>query len=135
MCPLNRRLRHARFITAAIGLSIFLPAHLVAADNSAQADKAGAGELGGKLVGTWKLEEASRSGSPSGIGTRLKLFTGTHWAVVQPDPNSGEVVFQHGGRYTLEDDKVKTTTDFAGASTKSQIGRPERIRSKLMATP
>jgi len=122
MCPVNRRLRHARFITAAIGLSIFLATHPVAADNSA--DNAGAGELAGKLIGTWKLEEASRPGSPSGNGTRLKLFTGTHWSVVQPDPNSGEVVFHHGGRYTLEGDKVKTTTDFAGASTKSQIGRP-----------
>jgi hypothetical protein len=95
----------------------------VAADNPAPGAKAAAGNFASQLIGTWKLEEAARPGSPSGIGTRLKLFTGTHWSVVQPDPNNGEIVFQHGGRYTVEGDKVKTTTDFAGASTKSQIGR------------
>ena len=76
-----------------------------------------------KLIGTWKLEEASNPGSPSGIGTRLKLFTGTHWCVIQPDPNSGEIVFQHGGRYEFDGDKMKTKTDFAGESTKALLGR------------
>ena len=32
-------------------------------------------------------------------------------------------MFQHGGRYELEGDKMKTTTDFAGESTKTMIGR------------
>ena len=78
--------------------------------------------LAARLVGTWKLEEASTPGSPSGVGTRLKLFTGTHWCVIQPDPKSGEIVFQHGGRYELDGDKMKTKTDFAGESTKTMIG-------------
>ena len=30
-----------------------------------------------KLIGTWKLEKAENPGSPSGIGTRLKMFNGT----------------------------------------------------------
>ena len=42
-------------------------------------------ELALKLIGTWRLQEASTPGSPSGVGTRLKLFTGTHWCVIQPD--------------------------------------------------
>jgi hypothetical protein len=79
--------------------------------------------LAAKLVGTWKLEEASTPGTPSGVGTRLKLFTGTHWCVIQPDPASGEIVFQHGGTYELDGSKMKTKTDFAGQSTKSLIGR------------
>jgi hypothetical protein len=124
MRPLNLRLRHAHFVTAAIGLSLILPVHLVAADNPSAADKAGSGDLAGKLIGTWQLDEARNPGSPSGIGTRLKLFTGTHWCVVQPDPNTSEIVFQHGGCYTAEGDKVNTTTEFAGNSTKSLIGRP-----------
>jgi hypothetical protein len=70
----------------------------------------------------WKLEEASTPGSPSGIGTRLKFFTGTHWCIIQPDPNTGVVVFHHGGRYTLEGNKLKTTRDFAGESTQRMIG-------------
>src|SRR5687767_6338417 len=79
--------------------------------------------LAARLVGTWKLEEASNPGSPSGVGTRLKLFTGTHWCVIQPDSDSGAIVFQHGGRYELDGDKLKTQTDFAGEMTKTMIGR------------
>jgi hypothetical protein len=112
MHPRNRQLRHAFLVVAAVSLSLMVPLHRLAAD-----------ELAGKLIGTWQLTEAVNPGSPSGIGTRLKLFTGTHWCVIQPDPNTGGIVFQHGGRYTLEGDKVKTTTDFAGDSTKSLIGR------------
>jgi len=87
--------------------------------------------LATKLVGTWKLEEASNPGSPSGIGTRLKLFTGTHWCVIQPDPKSGEIVFQHGGRYELDGSKMKTTTEFAGESTKALIGRNGTLTIKI----
>lgn len=32
-------------------------------------------------------------------------------------------MFQHGGRYELDGDKMKTKTDFAGESTKAMIGR------------
>lgn len=78
--------------------------------------------LAAKLIGTWKLEEAINPGSPSGIGSRLKLFTGTHWCVIQPDPSSGEIVFQHGGTYEVNGDQVTTKTDFAGESTKGMIG-------------
>jgi hypothetical protein len=87
--------------------------------------------LAAKLVGTWKLEEASTPGSPSGVGTRLKLFTGTHWCVIQPDPKSGEIVFQHGGRYELDGDKMKTKTDFAGESTKAMIGQSGTLTIKV----
>lgn len=43
--------------------------------------------------------------------------------ITQPDPKTGEVIFHHGGRYTLEGNTMKTTTDFAAESTKSLIGR------------
>jgi hypothetical protein len=76
-----------------------------------------------KLIGTWKLEVASNPGSPSGIGTRLKLFTGTHWCVIQPIADTGVIFFQHGGRYVLEGNKMSETTDFAGELTKSFIGK------------
>ena len=78
--------------------------------------------LAEKLIGTWKLEEASTPGSPSGVGTRLKLFTGTHWCVIQPNPDSGEIVFLHGGTYQVAGDQVTTKTDFAGERTKGMIG-------------
>ncbi len=78
--------------------------------------------LAERLLGTWKLEEASTPGSPSGIGSRLKMFTATHWCVIQPDPSSGKIVFQHGGRYEVDGDRVKTKTEFAGERTEGMIG-------------
>ena len=95
----------------------------VAADDQAQKSKTGTNDLAMKLIGTWKLEAATNPGSPSGIGTRLRLFTGTHWCVVQPHPDTGLIVFQHGGHYGLEGNKLRMTTDFAGELTKSFIGR------------
>jgi hypothetical protein len=75
-----------------------------------------------QLVGTWRLEETSTPASPSGTGTRLKMFTGTHWCVIQPDETTGEIIFHHGGRYELDGGTMTTTVDFAGASTKARIG-------------
>lgn len=108
-------------VTGAIGYLTALPQSLAQEKNAT--DKSASQTLGAKLIGTWKLEVASNPGSPSGIGTRLKLFTGTHWCVIQPDPDTGGIVFQHGGRYEFDGDKMKTTTDFAGESTKALIGR------------
>jgi hypothetical protein len=45
-------------------------------------------KLGTDLIGTWILAEAATPGSPSGVGSRLKFFTGTHWVITQPDPNT-----------------------------------------------
>jgi hypothetical protein len=116
-------------VAAAIGYSTALPQLL--AQEAVSPGASPQQTLATKLVGTWKLEEASNPGSPSGIGTRLKLFTGTHWCVIQPDPKSGEIVFQHGGRYELDGSKMKTTTDFAGESTKTLIGRNGTLTIKI----
>ncbi len=74
-----------------------------------------------KLIGTWKLEKAENPGSPSGIGTRLKMFNGTHWCVIQPD-TAGRIVFLHGGTYEFDGAELKTKTDFAGELTETFIG-------------
>ena len=50
-----------------------------------------------RLIGTYVLEQSESPGSPSGIGTRLEFFTGTHWIITQPDPETGQVAFHHGG--------------------------------------
>ncbi len=87
--------------------------------------------LAQQIIGTWQLEEASSPGSPSGIGTRLKLFTGTHWCIIQPNPQSGLIVFQHGGRYELDGDQMKITRDFAGDSTRGMIGGTGAFKIKI----
>ncbi len=106
-----------------VSVSFCTSLRAVAADDRAQNSTTITNELARKLIGTWKLQKAANPGSPSGIGTRLRFFTGTHWCVVQPHPSTGLIVFQHGGHYLLEGNKLKTTTDFAGELTKSFIGR------------
>ncbi|QDV40698.1 hypothetical protein Enr13x_05340 [Stieleria neptunia] len=83
------------------------------------------------LIGAWRLKAAKTPGSPSGIGTRLKLFTGTHWCVIQPDPDSGNIVFQHGGHYSFDGTVLSETIDFAGESTSSLIGRTFKHKLKI----
>ena len=106
-----------------VGVAFYASLRAVAADNQAQKSEVSPNDLAMKLIGTWKLETAANPGSPSGIGTRLKFFTGTHWCVVQPDPDTGVIVFQHGGRYVLEGNELRETTDFAGELTTSALGR------------
>jgi len=84
-------------------------------------------ETAKKLFGTWKLESAKNPGSPSGIGTRLKMFNGTHWCVIQPD-DAGKIVFSHGGTYEFDGSELKTKTDFAGELTETLIGTKGTVK-------
>ncbi|KAA5538513.1 hypothetical protein FYK55_27625 [Roseiconus nitratireducens] len=101
-------------------LSVLLTASTATADEGTNASNT---ELEKMLIGAWQLKTAENPGSPSGIGTRLKLFTGTHWCVIQPDPTSGMIVFQHGGHYSFDGMVLSETIDFAGDSTSSLIGK------------
>jgi hypothetical protein len=89
-------------------------------------------DLAKNLIGTWTLAETQGpAGSPSGIGTRLKFFTGTHWMITQPDPKTGEVVFHHGGRYSLDGDTMAGTIDFANQNTAELIGKTHKFKIKV----
>jgi hypothetical protein len=89
-------------------------------------------DLAKNLIGTWTLAETEGAVSnPSGIGSRLKFFTGTHWMITQPDPKTGEVVFHHGGRYTLDGDTMAGTIDFANQNTAEYIGKTHKFKIKV----
>lgn len=105
----------------------FFHATTTVADDQTQATKQ---ESASKLVGTWTLEKAENPGSPSGIGTRLKMFNGTHWCVIQPD-ESGKIVFLHGGTYDFDGTDLKTKTDFAGELTESFIGKSGTMKLEI----
>lgn len=115
--------------------TVVLSAMLVIfSDSTAPADegaKAPSAEPAKMLIGAWQLKEAKNPGTPSGIGTRLKLFTGTHWCVIQPDPMSGKIVFQHGGHYSFDGKVLSESIDFAGDSTSSLIGKTFKFELKI----
>ena len=75
------------------------------------------------LVGAWVLVTSDRPGAPSGIGVRRKVFTQTTWSITQRDPATGDVVFHHGGTYTLSGSTYRETVEFANPSTASLIGQ------------
>ena len=127
---MNRRTTYTSLVLIAF-LSyclVIFPTSTAPADEGAKASSA---EPAKKLIGAWQLKTAKNPGSPSGIGTRLKLFTGTHWCVIQPDPMSGKIVFQHGGHYSFDGSVLSETIDFAGDSTSSLIGKTFKLELKI----
>jgi len=125
-----------RIASAMVGVAL-IGAYASAAGRTHADDKKSvpAGEksdLAKNLVGTWTLAETKGpAGNPSGIGTRLRFFTGTHWMITQPDPKTGEIVFHHGGRYTLDGDTMAESVDFANASTATMIGNKHKFKVKV----
>jgi hypothetical protein len=79
--------------------------------------------LSQRLIGTWRLvKQADQSvvGTPN--GQRLKLFTGKNWNITQADPKTKRVIFHHGGTYSLKDNELTSTVDYANESTAFRIG-------------
>ncbi|MBW3599764.1 MAG: hypothetical protein KY475_21145 [Planctomycetes bacterium] len=112
-------------------VGLLRPTYPTFADELAEKRDGASKKLATELIGSWRLTEASTPGSPSGVGTRLKFFTGTHWCIIQPDAKTGVIVFQHGGRYEVDGNKVNTTRDFAGESTKSMIGGKKTLTIEI----
>jgi hypothetical protein len=75
------------------------------------------------LKGEWVLATSDRPGTPSGIGIRRKSFTDTTWSMVQKDPATGIVVFEHGGEYKLNGTSYTETVRHAGTTTANLIGQ------------
>jgi hypothetical protein len=75
------------------------------------------------LIGEWVLLTSDRPGNPSGIGIRRKTYTQTTWSMVQRDPLTGVIVFQHGGQYVLAGSNYTETVEYAGPSTAHLLGQ------------
>ncbi len=82
-------------------------------------------------MGTWVLAEASTPGRPSGIGIRQKIFSPGRWEIIQTDPQTGEIVFHHGGTYRLQGDVLEQKVEFATQKTRNYIGQVRRFRIKV----
>ncbi|HZV33713.1 MAG TPA: M56 family metallopeptidase [Verrucomicrobiae bacterium] len=88
--------------------------------------------LASQLIGTWVLErEDGPQSQPSGVGTRMKNFTGTHWNIIQPDPKTGAIIFDQGGTYKIEGDKYFERKDFAGENNQGGMGKTGEFTLKI----
>ncbi|AGA28335.1 hypothetical protein [Singulisphaera acidiphila] len=89
-------------------------------------------QLARDLVGTWvwagtpdKPEEPPKSGG------RLKFFTGTHWNITQADPQTGVVIFHHGGTYSIDGDETSETIKYANENTAELIKQTNKFKIKV----
>src|SRR5262249_55808640 len=115
---MNRGLRKAAVFGA---LALVLPAGIVLslrADDHPSAGPKESTKLAKGLIGTWVLVGTpEKVGEAPKSGGRLKFFTGKHWVVTQAEPETGKVIFHHGGTYTLDGDNYAETIEYANEST------------------
>ena len=92
-----------------IGLAVLLPAD----------DCAKPSQLARDAIGTWILAGTpGKVADPPAAKGPLKFFTGKYWTFTQADPQTGKVLYHHGGTYTLDGD------NFTGPSTMPMRARP-----------
>ena len=69
------------------------------------------------MLGTWELTD-----SPADGRSRLKYWGLSRWTITDFNTATGEVVFHHGGTYTLDGITYTETINFATEGTQNLIG-------------
>ena len=86
-------------------------------------------DLRQRLLGAWVLTGGVDAKSDPEPGARLKFWGLKDWVITQSDPKTGELIFHHGGTYTLDGDNYEETITFAAENTKQMIGM--RLKYKI----
>ena len=114
-------------------LSLFVcVASLIVVQLSAKEKVKPSSTLSESLVGAWKLiDTENNTGDPSVIGSRLQFFTGKYWVVTQANLTTGDVLFHHGGTYTLKGDELIKSVEYANTSTAALIKQHHKFKIKI----
>jgi hypothetical protein len=131
---MNRRLFSVAVLSILVlGLSAAARGPLRADDKpAAEAAGQGPSKLARDLIGTWVL-----AGTPDNVeeppanGGRYKFFTGKHWCVTQADPDSGQIIYHHGGTYTLDGDTYEETILYSTANNAELIKQRFTFKIKV----
>jgi hypothetical protein len=127
------RLLPRRSLFAALGISATLlgVALLRADDKKTNASPKGS-QLAHDAIGVWiqagtpdKIEDSPSPKNP------LKFVIGNRWSFTQPDPETGQVTFHHGGTYTIDGDTYEETIKFANENTANMIGQTFKYKLKV----
>jgi hypothetical protein len=127
---MNRRLFNVSVPSAlALVLTAGARRQLLADDKTA--DK-GPTKLAKDLIGTWLLAGTpDKVEEPPADGGRYKFFTGKYWTVTQADPTSGEVIYHHGGTYTLDGDNYEETVLYSTKNNAELIKQKFKFKIKV----
>ena len=127
--------RGIRMTAALMALALVLPAGVMLparADDKPAKEAAEPTKLAKDLIGTWVLVGTpNKVGEVPKSGGRLKFFTGKHWTITQADPDTGKVIFHHGGTYTLDGDNYTETIEYANESTADLIKKTLKFKIKV----
>jgi glucose dehydrogenase len=121
-------------LAAVVALSVFAATQSVNWNSSSQARAAEkeASKLAKDLIGTWALAGApGDEKEPAAKGGRFKFITNKSWTITEADPETGVVIFHHGGTFTLDGDKYKERIVYANESTKDMIGTTLHFKIKV----
>jgi hypothetical protein len=121
-------------VAAVVALFVFAAPRSTIWNPSGQAQAADneAGKLAKDLIGTWALAGAPRDEKePPAKGGRFKFITNKNWTITEADPETGVVVFHHGGTFTLDGEKYNESIEYANESTKDLIGKTFHFKIKV----
>jgi hypothetical protein len=105
-----------------IGLAVQLPA----------GDGAKTSQIARDAIGTWMLAGTpGKVEDPPPAKGPLKFLTGKHWTFTQADPQTGKVVYHHGGTCTLDGDNYAETINYANESTANMIGQTLKFKLEV----
>src|SRR5260370_41928637 len=118
---------HVRWTLAAVvALSVFAAPQSAIWNFTGQARAAEKepSKLAKDLIGTWAL--AGTPGDekePAAKGGRFKFITNKNWTITEADPETGVVIFHHGGTFTLDGEKYTASIVYANDRTKDIMGK------------
>lgn len=104
------------------------PVGLNAQEQPRATDPTPASDLRHALLGAWAVAAGGGSVTALGHGTRIKFWGLKHWTITEFDPRTGQVMWHHGGTYTLDGDNYTETVTFANDSTRKLIGQTLTFR-------
>jgi len=76
-----------------------------------------------QLLGVWVLVGKPGAVVEPKASARMKFIGDRHWIITEADPETGKVIWHHGGTYTFDGEKLVESVLFANDSTASLIGK------------
>ncbi len=127
------RLLSRRSLVTALGIAATLVSVVILrADDKKTEGSQKASQLARDAIGVWiqagtpdKIEDPPNPKNP------LKFVIGNRWSFTQPDPETGQVTYHHGGTYTIDGDNYEETIKFANENTANMIGQTLKFKLKV----
>ena len=100
-------------------------------ESKPKSEKINEADLQSQMLGAWLLAGKPGTDDAPKRGARMKFFGHHHWLITQADPDTGKVIWHHGGTYELDGNTLVTKTLFAIERTAHLIGSENRFKVKV----